>query len=587
MGLSAVVDVEAGNSHTCARRTDGSVACWGYGEQGQLGDGRSTSSTTAPVVRTVSGLTNVTDLALGYSVSCAIASGRVWCWGQDAEGVERGSPVDLAYVGPSATHLALDIGFGGTLLHRIRTDDSVTWTPIRFERRTGLPCAGSCADGARCVAEGTFDNLAAGVVGSTVVAADTVAGLPGGGSGVPGTIFRGGYCQPTCFNDAQCGLGAVCLGATDSTAGSCYSECDYDRVDNGGCRDGYVCLRATPTATTGVCYSPLSRLGESPGTCDGTSDTICKVERCDDTDGAAGDCVDNGIAGIQTPGNCAANPASCGGDPNNYDRLWYNPTNPSVCNRATYFCEHPGDPTSSVGDSCVEDWDCPTPEGLCLDLNVSGSPRSYCTSLECDTGGAYACDAGFVCNARAYGANACLEPCTTGAGPGVTTNPATWRTNDGGCDVGFACYWDGRSAATEGACIPGNFNAVTSPNTGATCDEDSDCWSPFGRGRCLSFGNGVRFCSVIDCTTPLAVFGGYPPTNAGCGDPGAICVGVGDGTACFESCTTGDDCAVGLDCAPILSDGGRLCFRGCETASDCHSGQTCVGASATMLGTCT
>jgi alpha-tubulin suppressor-like RCC1 family protein len=37
--IGNVTQVDAGNVHTCARRTDGTVACWGFGADGEIGDG--------------------------------------------------------------------------------------------------------------------------------------------------------------------------------------------------------------------------------------------------------------------------------------------------------------------------------------------------------------------------------------------------------------------------------------------------------------------------------------------------------------------------------------------------------------------
>jgi alpha-tubulin suppressor-like RCC1 family protein len=47
-GLQNVVELAAGVNHVCARRADGSVACWGNNDYGQLGNGTKTTQ-FAPV----------------------------------------------------------------------------------------------------------------------------------------------------------------------------------------------------------------------------------------------------------------------------------------------------------------------------------------------------------------------------------------------------------------------------------------------------------------------------------------------------------------------------------------------------------
>jgi alpha-tubulin suppressor-like RCC1 family protein len=39
VGLTGVDAIVAGGAHSCARRTDGTVWCWGANTAGQLGDG--------------------------------------------------------------------------------------------------------------------------------------------------------------------------------------------------------------------------------------------------------------------------------------------------------------------------------------------------------------------------------------------------------------------------------------------------------------------------------------------------------------------------------------------------------------------
>lgn len=78
-GLMDVVGVFAGALHTCAVLASGEVACWGYNIHGQLGNG-STTGSSSPVM--VSGITDATSVSLGQLHSCAVrATGEVACWG--------------------------------------------------------------------------------------------------------------------------------------------------------------------------------------------------------------------------------------------------------------------------------------------------------------------------------------------------------------------------------------------------------------------------------------------------------------------------------------------------------------------------
>ena len=84
-----VTTITAGNSHTCAVTSDGTVACWGNNGWGQLGDGTTTSSTT-PVAVTMSGALagkTVNNITAGYPHTCAVTSdGTVACWGYNYSG---------------------------------------------------------------------------------------------------------------------------------------------------------------------------------------------------------------------------------------------------------------------------------------------------------------------------------------------------------------------------------------------------------------------------------------------------------------------------------------------------------------------
>jgi alpha-tubulin suppressor-like RCC1 family protein len=82
--LTGVVEVAAGQNHTCARTMGGAVTCWGDNRHGQLGDG-TTMRRMSPGA-SISGLMAV-DIAAGYDHSCAVRSGGPpQCWGGNDTG---------------------------------------------------------------------------------------------------------------------------------------------------------------------------------------------------------------------------------------------------------------------------------------------------------------------------------------------------------------------------------------------------------------------------------------------------------------------------------------------------------------------
>src|SRR5262245_39180820 len=78
-----VVEVAEGGHHTCVRKSDSSVWCWGFNVHGQLGDGTVQPHDT-PV--RVPGVTAQTVVA-GLHHTCALATdGTVSCWGDNTFG---------------------------------------------------------------------------------------------------------------------------------------------------------------------------------------------------------------------------------------------------------------------------------------------------------------------------------------------------------------------------------------------------------------------------------------------------------------------------------------------------------------------
>src|SRR5438552_2234751 len=83
MGRTAAA-VAGGYQHTCAARSDGSVWCWGWNQNSQLGAGQTANSSTPVAVQNLAG---ATFLSNGYQHGCAVRTGgSVWCWGDNVFG---------------------------------------------------------------------------------------------------------------------------------------------------------------------------------------------------------------------------------------------------------------------------------------------------------------------------------------------------------------------------------------------------------------------------------------------------------------------------------------------------------------------
>lgn len=97
-----VVEVEAGSSTTCALATDSTIACWGEGLGGSLGNG-TVGNATRPVA--VAGAVvgkNIRSLYMQGSRACAIDdTGAGYCWGVatgDGNYTQRTTPVAISTV---------------------------------------------------------------------------------------------------------------------------------------------------------------------------------------------------------------------------------------------------------------------------------------------------------------------------------------------------------------------------------------------------------------------------------------------------------------------------------------------------------
>ncbi|HMR73281.1 MAG TPA: hypothetical protein PKD68_04715, partial [Candidatus Saccharibacteria bacterium] len=81
----AVTDIFAAQDHNCVL-ADGEVYCWGRNNQGQLGDG--TTTNRLKPIKVGGALAGKTVTAVGGTswISCAIAEGKIYCWGYNVYG---------------------------------------------------------------------------------------------------------------------------------------------------------------------------------------------------------------------------------------------------------------------------------------------------------------------------------------------------------------------------------------------------------------------------------------------------------------------------------------------------------------------
>lgn len=122
--------IAAGDTHTVALKSDGTVWSWGYNASGQLGDGR-TIRQVEPVQ--VTGLTSVTAIAAGFGHSVALRSdGTVWVWGDNSSGQlgdgterDRSTPVPVMASGSVPLDDVIAIEASGYYSVALKSDGTV------------------------------------------------------------------------------------------------------------------------------------------------------------------------------------------------------------------------------------------------------------------------------------------------------------------------------------------------------------------------------------------------------------------------------------------------------------------------------
>jgi alpha-tubulin suppressor-like RCC1 family protein len=148
----AAVSIAAGESFTCAVIASGNVYCWGDNSWGQLGTpgpgGTPGTSSTTPVQ--VPGVTGAAGVAAFSDFACAwLTNGNVQCWGDNTVGqLGNGTLGVIAppgnVVGPGAVPLAgvMKVSTGGSHACAIRSDKSVACWGYSWNGQVGAGLVG-------------------------------------------------------------------------------------------------------------------------------------------------------------------------------------------------------------------------------------------------------------------------------------------------------------------------------------------------------------------------------------------------------------------------------------------------------------
>ncbi|MDH5676517.1 MAG: hypothetical protein OEZ06_30635 [Myxococcales bacterium] len=394
-----------------------------------------------------------------------------------------------------------------------------------------------------------------------------VEGLPGGLRDVPSSVFPGGLCTP---------VGANLYDPTGATS------CDPlpGQLAQGCGEDGACVVVPVGSSESLVACRPVCDPTAEDGGCGGRFGYTC-----DFSDQA---CVE----GCQSDEECRLWMLDSDGD-GRADTRAYDDASEAVCDTQSFRCVHHGGTGAATGDSCQRMDDCED-EGDCIEpTSTFGGldfPGGYCTKLGCSYGGRECAGQNAVCarlrpwSVGRVTTEVCLVGCTVGAEPEADRTGTAGHGE--GCREGYRCHYNGGSG-DEGVCVGGNYNDVSDNNLGSACDDDSDCYSPFGLGRCMNLAVGgvvpeSAVCAIMDCHVP-----GIPEDV--CGE-NAACIGLnGDMAFCVRECKVAEDCAAGYACADDDLDPGtaKICYSACFEDADCRAdSEVCGFVAGQSYGSC-
>lgn len=255
---SGVVDVQAGQSHTCALTADGIMKCWGGNFSGQLGTGDKTSSLVPVPVPSLG--SNVASIAVGYNHSCAVTrAGAAYCWGFNMYGqLGNGSTSTTGILNPGVV-IGLSSGVSSIATGGEHTCAKMTDATLRCwgNNSTGAVGDGSWTTRTSPVNVSGFSAAVTSVAAGRyhTCATDASGKAYCWGNGGPGSLGNGSTQHrrtPTLVSGITTGATAIDGGINHScaivnAAAQCWGYNNYGQVG-----DGTVTNKLTPVAVASL-----------------------------------------------------------------------------------------------------------------------------------------------------------------------------------------------------------------------------------------------------------------------------------------------------------------------------------------------
>lgn len=258
---ATVAEVSAGNGYTCAHKTDGTLWCSGSNGSGQLGDGTTTDRSTPVKVAALTAA--IAEVSVGYEYSCARKTdGTIWCWGDNSAGqlgdgttLHHATPVKVQAPGVIFAEVAAHshhtcartmdgrlFCWGDNSLDQLGIGNATPQlTPVQVSALGNSVAAVAVGEESTCASkgDGTLWCWGANEFGQL--------GLGSWGGLLPNPTQVKGLNPYLAILDVSIGLGTTCAVEGDGTLW-CWGLDDFGQIGVGNIGDG----RATPTQVTAI-----------------------------------------------------------------------------------------------------------------------------------------------------------------------------------------------------------------------------------------------------------------------------------------------------------------------------------------------